>query len=110
MAKVVINNVSLDKIKMRLKKSTEYSICKLMYPEHRVKLNKKGDELTMKLPPLLALALYHQRVLPQNKDDKVSIKQDGKDLGMFCVIDLAYPDELYDDGLTEITFKVADKK
>lgn len=110
MAKIEINNIRLDKVSMKLATSSKVSTHYLSYPEHRVQLKKENSKVIIKLPPLLALGLYYNSILPQNRDESVLIKQNRKKLGMFRVIDLAFPDVCYGDGLAKITFQIAEKK
>lgn len=99
MTKITIDGKNLHEIKMRLKGENSGSICYLSYPEHRIKAKVKNDSITLQVPPLLAIALYH--LIFQNKKE-IKIKIKNKDRGPFQVGDLKYPDELYDDGLVEI--------
>ncbi len=102
MTKIAIDGKNLHEIKMRLKGEHRGSVCYLSYSEHRIKAKVEKGSITLQVPPLLAIAMYH--LIFQNKKE-IMIKIKNKDMGSFQVGDLNYPDELYDDGLVEITLK-----
>lgn len=101
--KIAIDGKSLHDIKMKLKRSNTSNITLISYPEHRIKANVNNDTVTLMLPPLLALELFRLGILPSNKNDAISVKLQGKALGSFRVEDLRHPDQLYDNGLVEVT-------
>ena len=91
MTKVSMNGRNLHEVKMRGDDSITGCISYLSYPEHRIKTEIVGDKIIIKLPPLLALELYHSAIIPQNEEEAFPVKLGGKDFGLFCVIDLRYP-------------------
>ena len=107
MTKITINGRNLQEIKMRLKGETRYGISYLSYPEHRTKAETKENEAVLQVPPLLAIALYHEIF---RKEKEISVKVKNKDLGMFNLKEIKYPDELYDDGLVYITLEKRKKE
>ncbi len=87
-------------------KRSEYaagSISYLSYPEHRIKTEVEHDKIIIKLPPLLTIELYRSAIIPQNKEEAFPVRLDSKDIGLFRVIDLNYPQSLYTDELVSIT-------
>lgn len=102
MTQITIDGKNLHEIKMRLKGEHSGSICYLSYPEHRIKAKVEKNSIILLVPPLLAIALYH--LIFQNKKE-VQIKVKNKERGLLQIVDLKYPDELYDDGLVEITLE-----
>jgi len=77
MTKIAINGKNIHEIQMRLKGENNKGIAYLSYPEHRI----------------------------FNKEKAISVKIKNKELGLFKIQDVLYPNELYDDGLVEIIFK-----
>ncbi|MEE8358009.1 MAG: hypothetical protein V3R82_01165 [Candidatus Hydrothermarchaeales archaeon] len=76
---------------MRQRDYAKGTISHLIYPEHRIIAEVKGDILTAKLPAMLALELYHSGVIPQDEEKAFRVDLDGKYIGIFRVIDLRYP-------------------
>ena len=105
MTKVTINGKNLHEIQMRLKNEYKGSISYLSYPEHRIKAEREENEVTLQVPPLLAIALYHEIF---RKEKEISVKVKNKNLGRFNLKEIKYPDELYDDGLVNIILDGSD--
>jgi len=100
MTKVTINGKNLHKIQMRLKGMPDGTVCHLLYPEHRIKVKAGKNKIILHVPPLLAIELYH--LFFKNKEG-FTIKIKSKEMGLFQIKDISYPDELHDDGLVDIT-------
>ena len=102
MTKITINGKNLHEIQMRLKSEYDGGISYLSYPERRIKAEMGENEVILQVPPLLAIALYHQ-IFRMKKE--ISVKVKNKDFGRFNIKEIKYPDELYDDGLVDITIE-----
>jgi len=76
----------------------------LLYPEHRIKIKIEMDKIIIKLPSFLALELFRSAIIPQNEDEAFPVRLDGKDIGLFRVIDLRYPLSSGTDELISMTF------
>ena len=106
MTKISINGKYLHELQMRLKGEQKNGTCYLSYPEQRIKAEVKKNKVFLHIPPLLTIALFQLTFWDK---DEISIKIKNKDFGLFKMIDLKYPDELYDDRLVDITFKSVNK-
>lgn len=93
---------------MKRREHATGAISYLSYPEHRIKIEVENDKIIVKLPPLLTLELYRSAIIPQNKEEAFPLRLDGKDIGLFRVIDLNYPQSLYTDELVSITITPID--
>lgn len=107
MTKIAINDRNLHEVKMKEREYAKETISYLSYPEHRIKTEIHEDKIIVKLPPRLALELYRSAIIPQNEEEAFPVRLDGKDIGLFRVIDLRYPlssdmDELITITLTRV--------
>lgn len=102
MVKITINGKNLHEIQMRLKGEDNKGFVCLSYPEHRINAEVRERELVLQVPPLLAIALYHEIF---RKEKEISVKVKNKDLGRLNLKEIRYPDELHDDGLVEMIFE-----
>lgn len=108
MTKIAINNRNLHEVKMKQRELATGTISHISYPEHRIKTEVESNKIIVKLPPLLTLELYRSGIIPQNKEEAFPVRLDGKDIGLFRVIDLNYPQSLYTDELVSITITPID--
>ena len=88
---ISINGHKLHEISMAMLPYSEGTISFLRYPKHRIQLEQQGADFVLMMPAFLALALYHQGILPQNSAELVEISVSGKCLGVFRVAELRYP-------------------
>ncbi len=106
MAKISINGKNLHEIRMRLK-GRRGSISYLSYPEHRIKAEVRNKTIVLHIPPVLVIALFDSVL----KNKKIfSMKLDNKKIGLFRLIDITYPDQLYDDGLVDIKMEAVNEQ
>lgn len=89
---------------MKQEKYDRVTTSYLSYPEHRIKIKIEKDKIIVKLPPLLALELYRSAIIPQNEEEAFPVKLDGKDIGLFRMIDLRYPLSSGKDELISMAF------
>jgi hypothetical protein len=104
MAKIAINGRNLHEVEMKHEKYDKGTNSYLLYPEHRIKIKRVMDKIIVKLPSFLALELFRSAIIPQNEDEAFPVRLDGKDIGLFRVIDLRYPLSSDTDELISMTF------
>lgn len=88
---VSINGHKLHEISMAMLPYSKGISSFLRYPKHRIQHEHQGADFILMMPAFLALALYHQGILPQNSAEPVEIVVGGKRLGAFCVAEIRYP-------------------
>ena len=88
-ASIAINGKRLDTVEMCLP-PYENVISHRLYPAHRVKMAPYGGGLRMQMPAPLALELYRTGVIPQGESQRFSLSIDGREEGVFQVIDFRH--------------------
>ena len=99
---ISINKHKLHEIQMLLEPYSNGSISYLRYPKHRVSFERKNDEVCLGIPSFLATELYRRAILPQDKNQSVSMEISGKSIGRFCIVDFRYPND--HSEVVKITF------
>ena len=94
MVKIEINGEKLHEVSMKLRQD-KYGSTHLRYPDHKITYESEGDGITINLPLQLALALYYQKIVSQDKSKALNITIKGKNKGLLKVEDLIYPDSMY---------------
>jgi hypothetical protein len=88
---VAINGHKLHEISMVMVPYSTGTISILRYPKHRIQHAHQAADVILMVPAFLALALYHQGILPHYAAEPVEIAVSGKRLGAFCVAEVCYP-------------------
>jgi hypothetical protein len=91
MAKIAISGRNLHEVMMRQRNPFPGNRSYLSYPEHRIGAEIEGGRITLTLPPLLAVELYRTAVIHQEEGVAFPVKSDGRDLGLYRVVDFRYP-------------------
>jgi hypothetical protein len=91
-APIAINGRRLDPVEMFLPSPDKTAISHQLYPSHRVKITLYGGGLRMRMPAPLALELYRTGVILQGESQRFSLSIDGREEGVFQVIDFRYDD------------------
>ena len=69
----------------------------MRYPEHRIQYCFKIGVSYIEVPSLLAVELYRIGIIPQNPEKTFFIKENGRQVGIFFVKKVVYPDSLSND-------------
>lgn len=86
MKSVSINKQSLNKVNLEL---ANESI--LTYHKSRIKFKVEKNTFSLTLPPYLAIAIFNQQIIPQDKNTKFSVEVSGKKIGNYKLAEISYP-------------------
>lgn len=102
---ISIDEHKLHEVKMLIEPYTRSTVSYLRYPKHRIHHELTDEQLHLRVPCFLALEMYRIGILPQDKEQSVTIKISGKRTGEYKVADFRYPNSpSYDSEIIHITF------
>lgn len=103
MKSLSINGHKLHEVEMLLIPYSKGTVSRLRYPKDIIKYEIIDDELTLMIPPMLALELYRKGIIPQNQRNEIVLSISGKKIGNYFVNDFRYPNNHTD--IITIVFK-----
>jgi hypothetical protein len=89
-AEIAVNGQLLHEISMKLRPYNVNVSGSTLYPAHRMQIQYKPDGLHLNVPGLLAVQLYFQGIISQDKEQEIIISIDGNPIGKYKIIDLLY--------------------
>lgn len=98
MKSLSINGCKLYEVEMLLVPYNKKSVCHLQYPKERIKYERinNNNELTLKIPSMLALELYRKEIIPQDQNTEIALSISGKKIGNYSIADFRYPNNHFD--------------
>lgn len=93
MKSLSINGHKLHAVEMLLVPYSTDSVSYLKYPKHRIQYEIIDDNLTLKIPSMLALELYRKGIIPQDERREIVISISGKKIGNYLILDFLYPND-----------------
>ena len=71
----------------------------LRYPKQRIQYSFEIGKSYIEVPSLLAVELYRSGIIPQNLGGTLIIKESGRQVGVFLVKKVIYPDFCANEGV-----------
>lgn len=90
MKSIEINGKKLQDVKMLTESYHPGTTTYLSYPKSQIKYEFKDQEFIFVVPGFVAVELYREGFLPQDKKLSVVVKESGKSRGSFVVKKLIY--------------------
>lgn len=89
-AEITVNGYLLHKLYMELRPYGNNTIASLRYPAHRMQIQYKANEIHLVVPSQLAVQLYYQRIISQDKEQQIAINIDGNPIGQYKIAKVIY--------------------
>lgn len=67
------------------------TVAYLCYPKSRILYKKVDNNVTLKIPSMLALELFRQGILPQDQGSEIILSVSGSKIGTYFMNDFRYP-------------------
>jgi hypothetical protein len=89
-AEIAVNGRLLHEISMKLRPYSDNTSGSTLYPAHRMQVQYKPDGLHLNVPGLLAVQLYFEEIISQEKEQEITISIDGNHVGRYKIVKLLY--------------------
>jgi hypothetical protein len=98
---VEINGNKLHEVGLHQKPHAPGTKVTMRYPKHRIQYSFEEGKSFIKVPSLLAVELYRSGTIPQNSCGLLKIKESGREVGVFLVKEVIYPEVCsYEEGVS----------
>lgn len=104
---IEINGNKLHEVGLYQKPHAPGVCVTMRYPKNRIQYSFEVDKSYVEVPSLLAVELYRGGIIPQNSGGPLIIKESGREVGVFLVKKVIYPDSCSNDG---VRFELERKK
>lgn len=105
MKDIAINGILLHEVQMLMVPYQKGTASYLRYPSSRIDVQTHGNEIRVSIPPMLAIEMYREGILPQNKNKSLPVSIDGKECGTYLISDFRYPDNSSHNDVIPVVLK-----
>ncbi len=88
---ISIKKRKLHEVKMPMELYSNGSRGLISYPKHQIELDIKNNELTLKIPSMLIIELFREKVLSAEESEIYPIHISGIKIGNYKIKDFKYP-------------------